>query len=110
MQTAVGRETVMQVKLIMTWDIKSGQDQEYFEFVVREFVPGITRLGLRPTQAWFTVYGSAPQIMLEGIMDDFTTMKEMTESKEWLALHEKLEAFVTNYKQKIVRLSPRIQF
>ncbi len=100
----------MQVKLIMTWDIKPGRDQEYFEFVVREFVPGITRLGLRPTQAWFTVYGNCPQIMLEGIMDEFPTMKGMIDSKEWIALHSKLLDFVANYKQKIVRLSPRFQF
>jgi len=100
----------MQVKLIMTWDIKPGRDQEYFEFVVREFVPGITRLGLRPTQAWFTVYGNCPQIMLEGIMDDFPSMKEMVEGKDWNNLHDKLGEFVMNYKQKIVRLSPRFQF
>ncbi len=100
----------MQVKLIMTWDIKQGRDQEYFEFVVREFAPGVTRLGLKPTQAWFTVYGEASQIMMEGITDDFASMKMMIEGKEWVALHDRLQEYVTNYKQKIVRLAPRFQF
>lgn len=100
----------MQVKLIMSWDIKQGRDQEYFEFVVREFAPGVTRLGLKPTQAWFTVYGECSQIMMEGITDDLATMKTMTESKEWKALYERLSEYITNYKQKIVRLAPRFQF
>jgi hypothetical protein len=100
----------MQVKLIMTWDIKPGKDQEYFEFVVREYAPGVKRLGLQVTQAWFTVYGEASQIMMEGIADDLETMKTMIASPEWQALHERLIEFVANYNQKIVRLLPRFQF
>lgn len=100
----------MQVKLIMNWDIKPGRDQDYFEFVVREFAPGVTRLGLKPTQAWFTMYGKAPQIMMEGITDDYNTMRSMIDSPEWGALHDRLIEFVINYQQKIVRLAPRFQF
>ena len=33
------------VKLIMTWDITPEHEQEYFEFVIREYIPGIQRLG-----------------------------------------------------------------
>ena len=35
----------MPVKVIMTWDIAAERDQEYFEFVIGEFVPGVQRLG-----------------------------------------------------------------
>mgnify|MGYP001161981102 FL=1 len=53
----------MAVKLLMTWDILPGREQEYFEFVVRDFIPGMQRLGMEPSDAWFTMYGSSPQIM-----------------------------------------------
>src|SRR5215468_6835960 len=96
----------MQVKIIMSWDIKPGRDQEYFEFVVREFAPGIARLGLQPTEAWYTIYGKRPQIMMGGITEDFKTMKTMLDSKEWTELHERLMQFVTNYGQRVVRASP----
>jgi hypothetical protein len=96
----------MQVKLIMSWDIQQDQDQAYFEFVVKEFAPGIARLGLQPTEAWYTVYGKRPQIMMGGITEDFETMKHMLETKEWGELHEKLMQFVTNYAQKIIPFSP----
>ena len=90
-------------KLLLSWDIKPGRDQEYFEFMVREFAPGITRLGLTPTEAWFAVYGNCPQILMEGIADDLDTMRGMLDSSEWDTLHEKLLTFVDNYRQKIVR-------
>lgn len=99
----------MQVRLIMSWDIKPERDQEYFEFVMRDFVPGITRLGMQPTEAWFTVYGrnsQTPQIMMGAIIDSFPKLKALLTNKEWLELHGKLEQFITNYKQKIIRVTP----
>ncbi len=96
----------MQVRLIMSWDIKPGRDQEYFEFVVREFAPGIARLGLRPTEAWFTVYGKRPQITMGGIADDLKAMQSMLASKEWKELHERLNQYVINYQQRVIRFSP----
>ena len=47
----------MAVKLLMTWDILPGREQEYFEFVVRDFIPGVQRMGMEPSDAWFTMYG-----------------------------------------------------
>ena len=54
----------MAAKLLMTWDILPGREQEYFEFVVRDFIPGMQRLGLEVSDAWFTMYGDHPQIMV----------------------------------------------
>ena len=67
-------------KLLLSWDIKPGRDQEYFEFIVREFAPGITRLGLKPTEAWFAVYGECPQILMEGITEDLETLQALLRS------------------------------
>ena len=39
------------VKVIMTWDILPGKEQEYFEFVVRDFVPGMQRIGIQTHRA-----------------------------------------------------------
>lgn len=97
------------IKLLLTWDIKPGQDQEYFEFIVREFAPGLTRLGLTPTEAWFAVYGECPQILMEGITDDLETMRVMLASDDWKTLQEKLLTYVDNYQQKIVRASAGFQ-
>ena len=97
------------VKLLMSWDIKDGRDAEYFEFVVREFVPGITRLGLQPTEAWFTIYGDCAQVLTGGITEDLASMKGILGNHEWETLHDRLADFVTNYRQKIVRATGTLQ-
>lgn len=96
-------------KLLLSWDIKPGRDQEYFEFIVREFAPGITRLGLKPTEAWFAVYGDCPQILMEGITDDLETMRTLLASETWGQLYEKLLTYVDGYEQKIVRANAGFQ-
>jgi hypothetical protein len=97
------------MKLLLSWDIKPGRDQEYFEFMVREFAPGITRLGLTPTEAWLAVYGECPQIMMESVANDVETIRTLLDSADWVELHTKLLGFVDNYEQRIVHASTGFQ-
>ncbi|MBK8020217.1 MAG: hypothetical protein IPK19_02040 [Chloroflexi bacterium] len=102
----------MSVKLLMNWDIKPGRDQEYFEFVVREWVPGVQRLGLQPTGAWYTVYSrtdESPQMLTEGIAKDLETMRTILSSDDWTVLHDKLTEYVHNYRHKIVHVTGGFQ-
>ena len=93
----------MAVKLLMTWDIIPGKEQEYFEFVVREFVPGMQGLGIQPTEAWYTTYGDHPQILTGGTARDLPTMQNLLATDEWDQLRERLMEFVTNFRWKVVQ-------
>ena len=99
----------MPVKLIMTWDILPGREQEYFEFVVREFVPGMQRIGIQPTEAWFTQYGDQPQILTGGIAEDLALMQKALTSADWTQLHGQLGEYVTNFSMKVVKASGGFQ-
>ncbi|RMG85270.1 MAG: hypothetical protein D6712_09795 [Chloroflexi bacterium] len=102
----------MSVKLLMEWDIKPGRDQEYFEFVVREWVPGINRLGVQPIAAWYTIYSrdsNTRQILAEAVADDLETMKRVLQSTEWATLHDKLLDYVENYTHKVVPVTGGFQ-
>ncbi len=99
----------MEYKLMMSWDIKPGQDQQYFEFVVREWVPGITRLGLQPREAWYAIYGDCPQITTSIVTGDLDRLRQILKSEDWQKLQERLMDYVYNYDQKIVRASPGFQ-
>jgi len=90
------------VKLLMTWNIRSGKESEYFEFVVQEFAPKMIRLGIQPTEAWYTVYGQAPQILTGAVTDDRKTMDEILNGEEWQTLRDKLLNYVDNFTSKIV--------
>ena len=92
----------MTVKLIMTWDITPGREQEYFEFVVREFIPQVQQLGMELKDAWLTMYGNQPQIMASAQMEDLQAMQDILDSSEWQGLINKLMDYVENYQFKIV--------
>jgi hypothetical protein len=100
----------MPAKLILSWDILPGREQEYFEFVVREFIPGVQRLGFDLTDAWATVFGGQPQIMVGAVSDTRQHLKEMLDTPEWLDLQLKLAALIENYQQKIVTAKDGFQF
>lgn len=97
------------VKLLMSWDIKPGAESDYFEFVVREFAPGIMKLGIQPTEAWYTVYGDGPQILTGAIAEDLPTLKSILVSDDWRQLKNKLFDYVINFDSKIVRATGRFQ-
>jgi hypothetical protein len=90
------------VKLIMTWDITPGREQEYFEFVVREFIPQVQQMGMELKDAWHTMYGEQPQIMASAQMPDLISMKDIMDSNEWQGLINRLLDYVDNYHYKIV--------
>lgn len=98
------------VKLIMTWDITPEHEQEYFEFVIREFIPGVQRLGWELTDAWATVYGEQPQILVGATLANLNRARQMLASPEWAALYNKLMDYVQNYSQKIVPARGVFQF
>jgi hypothetical protein len=65
------------IKLLITWDILPGREQEYFEFVVRDFIPAIQALGMEPSDAM--------------------------NSQEWLNLKQRLLDYVENFDSKVVQ-------
>lgn len=101
----------MNVKLLMQWDIKPGRDQEYFEFVVREWVPGVNKLGIEPIAAWYTIYSRSdtPQITAEALAEDLSMLRSVLKSKDWDDLHNQLMEYVHNYSHKVVYVTGGFQ-
>jgi hypothetical protein len=97
-------------KLILTWNINPEHEQEYFEFVVREFLPEVQKLGFKLTDAWVTVYGDRPQILVGAILPTLKKVKQITNSEKWTFLVNNLLDFVTDYQEKIVPASAGFQF
>ncbi len=90
------------MKLVLRWDIQSGAESEYFEFMVSEFIPGIKKLGISQPGVWYTAYGESEQILVSGITETEDHMKYVLRSDEWAELKERLERLVSNYNQKVM--------
>jgi len=97
------------VKLLMTWDIRPGKEQSYFEFAMQTFAPALMKMGWQPTEAWYTLYGDAPQIMTAGVAESVEKMREILDSKQWGELQDRLLEYVTNFRYKVVPASGRFQ-
>ena len=92
----------MTVKLLLTWDILPGREQEYFEFVVRDFLPGMQQMGLEPSDAWFTMYGDQPQIMATAQMANLNALQQVMDSSDWDDLTGQLLDYVENLNYKVI--------
>ena len=99
----------MAVKLLMTWDIRPGQEQTYFEFAMQTFAPTLMKMGWQPTEAWYTLYGEGPQILAAGTTESPEQMRDILDSSEWAELKKKLLEYVTNFQYKVVPASGRFQ-
>ena len=92
----------MKLKLIMTWNILPNHEQEYFDFLVRKFVPNMNRLGFELNDAWATVYGDRPQVMVTALLPGEAKAEERMNSREWHDLLEKLQEYVLDFEDKLV--------
>lgn len=99
----------MTYKLLLSWDILPGREQEYFEFVVREFIPGIQELGMEPSDAWLTIYGDQPQILTGVKVDSLNALDAVMASEAWDGIIAKLLDYVDNLEIKTVRAKPGFQ-
>ena len=97
------------IKLIMTWDITPEHEQEYFEFVIREYIPGLQRIGCELTDAWATVYGAQPQITVGAVIASGFKARQMLQSEEWTHLNNRLQDFIQNFTLKVVEAKSGFQ-
>jgi len=97
------------VKLIMSWDITPEHEQDYFEFVIRDYIPGVQRMGCELTDAWATVYGNKPQITVSVIIGSPCKARQLLFSEDWLSLNNRLQDFIQNYTMKLVYARNRFQ-
>jgi hypothetical protein len=90
------------VKIIMTWNIKPESEQDYFEFVIRDLIPGIQRSGAELSDAWATVYGAGPQITVGALLPSLNRARQFLSSAEWNTLYDRLMGFVQDFNMKII--------
>lgn len=98
-------------KLLLTWNIRPGHEREHFQDI-RRFVTKISALGLDLADAWYTVYGSAPHILLGIVPQEAADkgLENVLSSEEWNQLVGELSQYIVDYEQRIVRAVGSFQF
>jgi hypothetical protein len=97
-------------KIILSWDIAPNHEQEYFEFVTHHLIPELQKMGIELGDAWATVFGEQPQIMVTAGFRDLVEARKFLHSTAWRDLKNDLLDFVKDYEQKIVEARGGFQF
>lgn len=90
-----------EVKLVMTWDIQDGKEREYIEFAVGEFGPGLTRLGVQITDAWYTQAGMGPQVTVGGLIGSAAAAQDLMRGADFLRLRDRLFEYIEDFHWRI---------
>lgn len=97
------------VKVIMTWDIQDGKEQDYIEFAVSELSPTLGALGLQINDVWYTVIGGGPEMVVSGMMSNRADALGLLQSRDWSQLQKRLNEYVEHMNVKIVEPSGPFQ-
>lgn len=98
------------VKLLLTYDPIPERREDYFNYVLGEFVPALEHLGLTMSEAWHTAYGEYPLRLTGFVAADRATLEGILASKAFLELEVRLLDYVSNYRRRVVPLGRRFQF
>lgn len=99
-----------QVKLLIAYDIRAGQENAYRRFILEDFLPQAQALGLIPTDAWHTAYGAYPLRLLGFVADNLQTAQTVRASEQWRELMRQLSSYTVNLKQRLVPFSGGFQW
>ena len=90
------------LKLLLSYDVRPENQQEYHKFVMGRYLPTLQSLGFQMSEAWHTAYGSAPNRLIGLVCNDEDAMHTLVSSDEWDTLMEQLEEYVTDLDYKFV--------
>src|SRR5436309_9109829 len=97
-------------KLLMQYDIILETHDDYYRFVVGEFVPSLQKLGLYMLEVYHTAYGNYPIRQLEFVAENIETIQKAMKTDKWQVIQDKFGTFTCNYQQKVVRYHSGFQF
>jgi len=92
------------VKFSQMWDIVSGKDKEYGQYVTGTFYPATEHMGLQIASEWEVLIGDGPRIICEGraVDIDSTTLISNLQTKKFQEAKQGLKQLVEHYESRIL--------
>jgi hypothetical protein len=95
-------EEIAGLKILLSYEVLPESIQEYRQFVLQQYIPGMQHMGFQISEAWHTAYGDAPNRLIGFVCRDRATLDDLLVSGQWLSLNEQLETYVTEFSYKVV--------
>lgn len=100
----------MRVKLLLVYNIRPYREDEYYRFMMGEFLPAAQSIGLTIGGGWHTAYGDYPSRLFVFEADSKDRIQEMLNGKDWRSIEAKLKKLVTGYESRLVPWRASFQF
>ena len=97
----------MPVKFNQYWTVIPDRTKGYEKFIIRDFIPGLNRLGIQIVAGWSVIIGAYTEIMLEGVSNDLDLLEQALKQSKYKDLYDNLLSYVKGYKTKILIPSSR---
>jgi len=92
------------------FNILPGKEGEYAEFVVKDHLPTMEKLGIKMTGGWRLVVGAGPSIVAEGTATSLVEIAKAIDSVEFRRITKVLTSkYVIDYSTRILAPTGRIE-
>lgn len=89
-------------KLLLSYDVQPESLQEYYKFMMEEYLQQMQAMGFQMSEAWHTAYGDAPNRLIGFVCSEQQTLDNLFGSETWRRLNEELDQYVTNFSYKVI--------
>ena len=97
----------MTVKFNQYWRVDPEKAQEYENYVLSKFIPGVNQLGIHTVAGWMVMVGGYSEILCEGITTDLNLLEKALTHPKYKELNTELMNYIKNYKTKVLVSSGR---
>ena len=91
------------VKVLISYDMMAGKEQEAQDFLINKMAPGLARLGFRISDVQYTIWGNSPQTLSGGEVENLEQAQKIFLSDSWERLARGTEALTQNFKVRAVK-------
>jgi len=92
----------MPVKLNHYWTINPIKAKDYNQFILKEFIPGVNRLGMHTVAGWAVLVGEYSDIIFETVTNDLELLEKAMRNPNYQKLKQSLLQFIKSYKTKVL--------
>lgn len=92
----------MTVKLIHYWTIIPSKSDEYADFIVNKFIPGINGLGIHTVAGWSVLVGAYSDVIVETVSNDLDQLEMALKSPDYRRLKSDLLNYIKHYKTRVL--------
>ena len=100
----------MPVKFNQYWTIIPDRAKSYEKFIIKDYIPGLNRMGIQIVAGWSVIIGAYAEIILEGVSNDLDLLEQALKQTKYKKLYDHLLSYVRGYKTKILVPTGRTDF